>query len=288
MPVARMRRPTSGGRPDGSGGGCGGSPMNAGASLAVCVARYSARAASSSADGSAVAGDHRAHLVEAGVDDVHGLGDATARREAAAGGERGASHQPGRPDVAVDAALVAEPVREPSFAEQLVELRPVRLGDPAPNAGDQVVDVGTLEVPPGDRDRDRPEQRVGQLERGRLRDVEAVERAVADEVEVARDRRSRVTAEARAARRASRAGSSSDSRSFIAAESGSIVFSRSSSADPPADTGAAPRSRPSSSACEMPVQSPTCARKSPVGIIAAGGVAHVLRDHRASGGRDTA
>ena len=29
-----------------------------------------------------------------------------------------------------------------------------------------------------------------------------------------------------------------------------------------------------------PVQSPTWARKSPVGIIAAGGVAHVLGDHR--------
>ncbi len=46
------------------------------------------------------------------------------------------------------------------------------------------------------------------------------------------------------------------------------AISRSSSADPPADTEAEPRMRPSSSAGWSPVQSPTCTRKSPVGIIA--------------------
>ena len=44
---------------------------------------------------------------------------------------------------------------------------------------------------------------------------------------------------------------------------------RSSSADAPADTGAVPCIRPSSSAGGRLVQSPTCARKSPVGTTAA-------------------
>jgi hypothetical protein len=42
----------------------------------------------------------------------------------------------------------------------------------------------------------------------------------------------------------------------------------SSSAEAPADTGAEPRINPSSSAVGSPVQSPTCARKSPVGTSA--------------------
>ena len=40
MPTARIIRATPGGRPDGSGGGCGGSPRNGGASFDVWVARY--------------------------------------------------------------------------------------------------------------------------------------------------------------------------------------------------------------------------------------------------------
>ena len=51
-------------------------------------------------------------------------------------------------------------------------------------------------------------------------------------------------------------------------------------ADAPADTGAAPRIRPSSSAGGRPVQSPTCARKSPVGTIAAAVKRMCWVDHR--------
>ena len=53
---------------------------------------------------------------------------------------------------------------------------------------------------------------------------------------------------------------------WILVYQGSAV--RMMTADEAAETGAAPRIRPRSSAGEIPVQSPTCARKSPVGIIA--------------------
>ena len=39
IPIARMRRPTAGGSPDGSGGGGGGGPSDRGASFAVCDVR---------------------------------------------------------------------------------------------------------------------------------------------------------------------------------------------------------------------------------------------------------
>ena len=54
-------------------------------------------------------------------------------------------------------------------------------------------DVGGRAALRRHRDPHRPEQRVGHLERRRLRDVEAVEEPVPDEVEVARHRRARVT-----------------------------------------------------------------------------------------------
>jgi hypothetical protein len=67
-----------------------------------------------------------------------------------------------------------------------------------------------------------------------------------------------------------RPGSSSDSSSFCARGSFRIAaISFPSSADAPAETGEAPRINPSNSAGARPVQSPTCARKSPVGMIAA-------------------
>ena len=46
------------------------------------------------------------------------------------------------------------------------------------------------------------------------------------------------------------------------------AFRRAISSEPPADTSAVPRIRPSSSECGRPVQSPTWARKSPVGTMA--------------------
>ena len=230
----------------------------------------SARAASSSADGPPEPRDQRAHLVDVGVDDVHRVGDRPALGEPPTGRERGAAHEPRRPDVAVHAALVAQAVHEARLAEELVELVAVLLGHLRAYArAVSSVTSAPVEVTTLDRDPDRLQQRVGELERTRLGDVEAVERAVADEVEVARRPRRRSSPGSARSCASTSAGSPSDSRMRIASGSSAIVFSRSSSSDPPADTAAEPRRSPSSSACEMPVQSPTCARKSPVGIIAA-------------------
>ena len=103
----------------------------------------------------------------------------------------------------------------------------------------------------------------------RLGDVEAVEKAVADEVEVARSppRRRRPRVNAGSARTC--AGSSSDARSSRARGRSAIARSAARARpSAPADTGEAPRMRPSSSDGGRPVHSPTCARKSPVGITA--------------------
>ena len=82
--------------------------------------------------------------------------------------------------------------------------------------------------------------------------------------------RAGVAVERRAARRARCPGRRPTSSSSCAPGPAAIAaISRSSSADAPADTGAVPRIRPSSSAGGRPVQSPTCARKSPVGTTAA-------------------
>ena len=132
-----------------------------------------------------------------------------------------------------------------------------------------------------DGDADRAQQRVRQLERVRARDVEAVEEPVADEVEVAGHGRARVAVEraqrARAPRRDRRpTRAAACARGILRRSRRSAARAR---ADAPADTGDAPRIRPSSSAGGRPVQSPTCARKSPVGTIAARREAHVLVDH---------
>ena len=143
--------------------------------------------------------------------------DAPAAREPATGGERGAAHQPRRPDVAVDPRSSRSRYVQPGLAEQLVELGAVLLGDLAADVGDQRRRRPTPSTSaPGDGDPDRAEQRVGQLERGRLGDVEAVEQPVADEVEVAGHGRARVAVERAQRGEHRRPGSSSDSRSFFA------------------------------------------------------------------------
>ena len=62
-----------------------------------------------------------------GVDHVHRLGDVASRGDPSTRGECGAAHETRRPDVAVDAALVAQAVQEARLAEELVELLAVLL-----------------------------------------------------------------------------------------------------------------------------------------------------------------
>ena len=109
--------------------------------------------------------DEGAHLVEAGVDEVLGLIDQPRRRGPAPAGKGRPPHQPGRPDVAEDAALITQPVCQPRLAQQLVELGAVLLGHLAAHAGDAVVDLPRIVVPPVHGDPDRAQQHVGQLQR---------------------------------------------------------------------------------------------------------------------------
>ena len=91
------------------------------------------------------------------------LGDPTSGRE------RGAAHEARRPDVAVDAALVAQPVDEARLAEELVELVAVLLRHLRADLGGELGHVGAFEVASLEGDPDRPEQRVGQLRARRAR-----------------------------------------------------------------------------------------------------------------------
>ena len=85
------------------------------------------------------------------------------------------------------------------------------LGHLRADAGDARVDLGAVVAGPGDGRPDRAQQRVGQLERVAPGDVEAVEEAATDEVEVARHRGADLAVDRRAARRAPCSGSPSDS-----------------------------------------------------------------------------
>ena len=243
MPTACMTRATPGGRPDGSGGGGGGGPSDGGASLAVRELRSAKRSRELVGRRPARARHQRAHLVEAGVDEVLGVVDAALGREPATGRERRAAHDPRRPDVAEDAAFVAQAVHEARLAEQLVELRAVLLGHLRADVGDAARRRPSVSLPGAvDGRADRAQQRVGQLERVATGDVEAVEQPAADEVEVVRHRRADLAVE-RAQLGEHLAGVAVGRRaarerpvSFVIA-----AMSRSSSPDAPADTGAAPR-----------------------------------------------
>jgi hypothetical protein len=81
-------------------------------------------------------GEKRAHLVEAGIDEMSGVVDPPLASESAAGRERGPPHEPGGPDVAEHATLVADRVGQPRLLEQLVELRPMLLGHLRAHVGD--------------------------------------------------------------------------------------------------------------------------------------------------------
>ena len=82
-----------------------------------------------------------AHLVEAGVDEVLGVVDPPLGCEPATACQHCATHDPGRPDVAEEAALVADLVREPRLPEELVELLSMLLGHLVTDLGNLSVDV---------------------------------------------------------------------------------------------------------------------------------------------------
>ena len=134
----------------------------------------------------------------------------------AAGRERRPAHEPGGPDVAEHPALVADRVGQPGLLEQLVELGAMLFGHLAAHAGDLLFDVRRVRARPGNGGTDGAAQRVRQLERVGVRDVEAVEEPVPDEVEIARTRPRRCRHRARAALRACAPGSSSESSSCCA------------------------------------------------------------------------
>ena len=184
MPVARISRATSGGRPEASGGGGGGSPSDRGAAFGVARRALGGAGGQLVGRGTRPVRYQRAHLVEAGIDQVHRLVDLPPLGDAAPALEHRPAHQAGRPDVAEDAALVAQPVGQPCLAEQLVELGPMLLGHLAADVGDRRLDVGALEVPSGHGDPDRAHQRVRHRKRVGLGDVEPVQQAVSDQVEV--------------------------------------------------------------------------------------------------------
>src|SRR5258706_15250949 len=101
----------------------------------------------------------------------------------------GAPHEARRPDVAVDATLVAEAVGEASLAEQFVKLVLVRRRNLAANLGYASIDVrGGLSFS-GDGYADSSEECIRQFEGRGLGYVEAVDEAVADQIKVAGDSR---------------------------------------------------------------------------------------------------
>jgi hypothetical protein len=106
-------------------------------------------------------------------------------REASTGGQDSSTHQSGRPDVAVNSPLVADTVGQPGFAEQLVEFVPVLLRYLGPDIGGPVPYARGVVVVPDHGSPNCAQERVWQLEGSWLGDIETIERAIADKVEVA-------------------------------------------------------------------------------------------------------
>ena len=131
--------------------------------------------------------EQRAHLVDVREDDVLGIVETPTLRESPARCQRGTPHQPGRPDVSVDTALVAHRVADTGLLEQGVVLLAMLLGNVTANLGHLLIEVrGAVRLV--DRGPDGAQEHVGQLERAVVRDVEPVEQSVADEVEVVAQR----------------------------------------------------------------------------------------------------
>ena len=91
-------------------------------------------------------GDQRAHLRDVRVDDVVRFVDPPLGGEPAARRERCAPHDPGGPDVAEDAALVADPVHQARLVEQFVELRAMLLGHLGADVRDLLLHVRLLDA----------------------------------------------------------------------------------------------------------------------------------------------
>jgi hypothetical protein len=130
---------------------------------------------------------HRAHLVDVREDEVLRIVETPTFRESTAGCQRGAAHQPGRPDVSVDTALVAHRVPDPGLLEQCVVVLAMLLRHVAAGVGNLLVEVRCRSCLV-DRGSDRAQEHVGQLECAVVRDVESVEQSVPDEVEVVVER----------------------------------------------------------------------------------------------------
>ncbi len=192
MPIACMTRATPGGRPDGSGGGGGGGPSDGGASLAVRELRSAKRCASSSADGPPVpvTSEH----ISSNPASTKCSASCTppllsTRRPAASTARR----------MMPDAQMSLKTPRS-SRRRYMRRASPRSSSNSArcligylrSDTGDVGVDGVVVTGGAGDRQPDRPQQRVGQLERVAPGNVEAVEQPAADEVEVRRHRRADV------------------------------------------------------------------------------------------------
>ncbi len=127
-----MTRATPGGSIDGSGGGGGGGPSDGGASLAVRELRIGealrrARRPTGRRRRSRASTSRRSRRRRS----ARGRERSPLVVDPATGGEHGTAHDARGPDVAEDAALVAQPVHQARLAEQLVELRAVLRRAPA-------------------------------------------------------------------------------------------------------------------------------------------------------------
>ena len=157
-------------------------------------------------------------------------------------------------------------------SSRLVELGAMLLGHPVADVRDPCLDIRVrlLRHALLHGDTDGPEKRVRHLEGVAARDVEAVEQPVSDQIEIRRRGRPRLALErAQLLQHLARVGVRLEDPSGGGDLRRSPPISRSSSAEAPEDTGDAPRIKPSSSDGGRAVQSPTWARKSPVGNMAA-------------------
>ncbi len=134
----------------------------------------------------AFSGNEGAHFLEAGIDQLLGRFQFSLGDKPAPGAEHGAAHDAGSPDVAEHTALVAEAVGQARFAEQFIEFRPLRFRHLLAhfcNPGFNVAAVGFFSV---DRRSNGAQKHVRQFDRPRFANIEAIEQAVADEIEISR------------------------------------------------------------------------------------------------------
>src|SRR5262249_43245640 len=130
------------------------------------------------------AGEERADLVPPGLESQLGSLESAARDRASSYLEEAAAHDPGGPDVAVEAALVSYAVHEARLGEKLVEGRPVLRGqalahrDGVGRSGDAPVRGSAV-----DRTPDGREEHLGGLGVGELAEVEPVLQPVRDHVQ---------------------------------------------------------------------------------------------------------